>query len=51
MRFEANNNILKGFINNKLLIEVEDKTNQFEKGMIGCIVENGTIISDEISIN
>ena len=51
MRFEANNNILKGFINNKLLIEVEDKTTQFEKGMIGCIVENGTIISDEISIN
>ena len=27
------------------------KSNQFENGMIGCIVENGTIISDEISIN
>ena len=27
------------------------KTNLFEIGMIGCIVENGTIISDEISIN
>ena len=51
MRFEADNNFLKGFINNELLIEVEDKSNQFEKGMIGCIVENGTIISDEISIN
>ena len=51
MRFEADNNFLKGFINNELLIEVEDKSNQFENGMIGCIVENGTIISDEISIN
>ena len=51
MCFEANNNVLKGYINNELLIEVEDKNNQFERGMIGCIVENGTIISDEISIN
>ena len=42
---------MRAFINNELLIEVEDKSNQFENGMIGCIVENGTIISDEISIN
>ena len=51
VRFEAYGKILKGFINNQLLIEVEDKTNQFEKGMIGYIVENGTIISEDISIN
>ena len=40
----------KGFINNNLLIEVEDKSNPYEEGMIGFLTENGAIQSDSISI-
>ena len=50
-KFEADSNKLRGFIDNKLMIETEDKSDSFRQGMIGFIVENGSIQSDEISIS
>ena len=41
---------IQGFVDNKLLIEVEDKSNPYEEGMIGFLTENGAIQSDSISI-
>ena len=41
LTFLANNNKLEGYIDGKLMIEVEDNDNYFEDGMIGLMVENG----------
>ena len=48
--FKVDGNKLQGFVDNKLLIEVEDKSNPYEEGMIGFLTENGAIQSDSISI-
>ena len=50
LKFKVDGNKLQGFVDNKLLIEVEDKSNPYEEGMIGFLTENGAIQSDSISI-
>ena len=50
LKFKVDGNKLQGFVDNKLLIEVEDKSNPYEEGMIGFFTENGAIQSDSISI-
>ena len=50
LKFKVDGNKLQGFVDNKLLIEVEDKLNPYEEGMIGFLTENGAIQSDSISI-
>ena len=50
LTFLANNNKLEGYVDGKLMIEVEDNDNYFEDGMIGLMVENGSVRTDEIKV-
>ena len=50
LKFKVKGNHLQGFVDDKLMIEVEDNENSFEQGMIGFITENGAIQSESISI-
>ena len=50
LKFKVKGNHLQGFVDGKLMIEVEDNENSFEQGMIGFITENGAIQSESISI-
>ena len=50
LKFKVKGNHLQGFVDDNLMIEVEDNENSFEQGMIGFITENGAIQSESISI-
>ena len=51
LTMKVNGNIIKGFINNDLLIEYEDKENILEDGGAGLTVSDGTLLADEIAIS
>ena len=51
LTMKVNGNIIKGFINNDLLIEYEDKENILEDGGAGLTVSDGTLVADEIAIS
>ncbi len=50
LKFVANNNKLEGYVDGKLMIKVEDNDNYFEHGMIGLMVENGSVRTDAIKV-
>ena len=51
LKMVVKDNKISGFINNKLMIEVEDNNNILESGGSGFTVADGTLVSDEIKIN
>ena len=50
LKFKVVDNSLQGFVDGKLMIEVEDTSDPFTEGMIGFLTENGAIQSKSISI-
>ena len=44
-------NKIIGHINDKVIIEVEDNDSPFLKGGGGLIVDNGTLVSEQIILN
>ena len=51
LKMVVKDNKISGFINNKLMIEVEDTDNILESGGSGFTVADGTLVSDEIKIH
>ena len=51
LKLTVNENILKGYLENNLIIQASDKENILESGGIGLLVENGTLNTDEIIID
>ena len=51
LKMVVKDNKISGFINNKLMIEVEDTNNILESGGSGFTVADGTLVSDEIKIH
>ena len=44
------NNNLSAYLENELVLEYEDKKNVLESGAIGLVIEDGTLVTDEIMV-
>jgi hypothetical protein len=44
-------NKIKGYLDRKLIIEVEDKNNPFNSGGAGIVAEDGTMCTNEITVS
>ena len=51
LKMEVNGNKIFGYVDDKLLLEVEDNNNILENGGAGLVVADGTLVSDEIIIS
>ncbi len=51
LTLQVDNNLIKGYLDGKLIIEVEDNNNPLISGGAGIMAEDGTMCTDEISIN
>ncbi len=50
LSLKIKDNALSAFLENKLVLEYEDKNNILDSGAIGLIVEDGTLVTDEIVV-
>ena len=48
---EIQNNKIKGYVDDRLILEVEDNDNFIENGGSGLTVSDGTLVSEEVKIN
>ena len=48
---QVDNNSIKGYLDNKLMIEVEDTKNPLTYGGAGIVAEDGTMCTDEIIVS
>ena len=51
LKMEVKGNKIFGYVDDKLLLEVEDNNNILENGGAGLVVADGTLVSDEIIIS
>jgi len=51
LKLEVIDNKIKGYVDGKLIIEVEDNNNTFITGGAGIVAEDGTMCTNEISIS
>ena len=51
LKLEVVDNNIKGYLDGKLVIEVEDKNNPLINGGAGIVAEDGTMCANEIAIN
>jgi hypothetical protein len=51
LKMEVKGNNIFGYVDDKLLLEVEDNNNILENGGAGLVVADGTLVSDEIIIS
>ena len=50
LSLKIENNKLSGFLDNDMVLEYEDTSNVLENGAMGLIVEDGTMVTDEIIV-
>ena len=48
---EVKGNTIFGYVDDNLVLEVEDNNNILENGAAGLVVADGTLVSDEIIIS
>ena len=51
LKLEIKNNKIKGYVDQRLILEVEDNDNFIENGGSGLTVSDGTLVSEEVKIN
>ena len=51
LTLQVNNGHIKGYLDDKLIIEVEDKNNPLDFGGAGIVAEDGTMCTDQISVS
>ena len=51
LTLQVNNGHIKGYLDGKLIIEVEDKNNPLDFGGAGIVAEDGTMCTDQISVS
>ena len=50
LSLKIKDNVLSAYLENKLVLEYEDKNNLLDSGAMGLIVEDGTLVTDEIVV-
>ena len=50
LSLKINNNNLSAYLENDLVLEYEDKTNVLDTGAMGLVIEDGTLVTDEIIV-
>ena len=51
LKMEVKGNKIFGYVDDNLVLEVEDNNNILENGGAGLVVVDGTLVSDEIIIS
>ena len=51
LTLQVNNGHIKGYLDDKLIIEVEDKNNPLDFGGAGIVAEDGTMCTDQIRVS
>ena len=51
LKMEVKGNKIFGYVDDNLVLEVEDNNNILENGGAGLVVADGTLVSDEIIIS
>ena len=50
LSLKIKDNVLSAYLENKLVLEYEDQNNLLDSGAMGLIVEDGTLVTDEIVV-
>ena len=50
LSLKIKDNVLSAYLENKLVLAYEDKNNLLDSGAMGLIVEDGTLVTDEIVV-